>query len=263
RQMCIRDSPTPGLVEAVRAGWVLAGEPEWLERFRMPPPQEIPPWESRRLLANRTLEWLEARAREPRDVVGLAYAEAKLHADAGAAILLAKGLFAGGGFEERGRRAAVVLDLPEEERERIVSWTAWRLAPSPELPGGRSIEEAGGAQGCEAVARTIGCVIGAVATNSSVRHFLGGPTIQGRTWARAWKRWIRARSASLVRPDPHVIARTPRVLLWEAALELAGGRPAPARSILRRIGLDAPEEEDALARRIAEAARWMERLGVE
>ncbi len=258
--------PTPGMVETVRHGYALSGDAGLLDCFEMPPPEEIPAREARRLLANRVLEWLGASGVSP-EPLAIVYAAAKLHSDAATIRLIAARTYAGGGLEARAM-ALAALHAEPEERARIDAWTAWRRDPSwRSVPAIGSVDRAGEAEGRAVLAAeardTVRRTVTAIAGTEDAGEFLTSARVRWRAWGRSWKRWSRIRPASLRRARKRELARTPRLLLWEAALERVLGRPDACGKILGRLlgGRDVgPDRADAA---IAELARQMERAGVD
>jgi hypothetical protein len=258
-----RQHPTPGFVEAVREGFVLQGDPAALGEFRVPDPGAIPRWESRRLLCNRALEVLGALdpAHGPVDRL---YALSKLAADAAAVLLIDRGAYRGGGFAERSR-AVRSLSLDEPLKARIAAWTAWRLDPRWGVtPLG---VDAGGVEPAriEAEARKVlQLILQALSPgNPRARAVLSPPGVHGRAWARSWKRWCRREPAAALRTGPDALSRSPRVLLWEAALGLLAGDAAAAGGGLGRLTGRRAEGFEALRSIVVQSARAMENEGVE
>jgi hypothetical protein len=259
-----RQHPTLGLVETARLGFVLGGDASWLGRMGMPPPRMIPPWEARRLLANRALEWLAARQERRASPIGVLYAAAKLHADAGAAYLVATGAYRGGGYRDRLLQIRDA-GLEPSCRERIEAWSVWRLEPRwDDVPGGGDLLRAAGSASLdENLAETARAVVRAVAGRGSAEEFLGARRIPGRTWARSWKRWMRVGKPPLRGIAGRGLLRTPRLLLWEAAIECVMGREDRAIEIVRRLRMEAPDSETGPDREIVSSGALMEREGIE
>jgi hypothetical protein len=261
--------PVPGLVETVRVGRVLWGDGGALRRFRVPGCASIPHWEARRLLSNRAIEWSGAAGDAPAYRV---YAAAKLIADAAAVALLTRGAYRGGGYADRRRAADSLSDLPEDDRVRIGAWTDWRCAPRWEsTPLGVDVEASARSPRLrdEVAAAVRGAMLYAGATDDP-GAFLAGTPVRGRAWARAWKRWARVESGSLLRLGVATLTGSPRVLLWEAALSAVIGRGDRAERILRglagrtirRAGEDRWDGERR-DRRIGAISRTMDQMEID
>jgi hypothetical protein len=259
-----RQHPTLGLVETVRVGFVLGGDASWLGRMGMPRPAMIPPWEGRRLLANRALEWLAARQERAASPVGFLYAAAKLHADAGAACLLAAGAYRGGGYRDRLPQIRDA-GLDAKCRARVEAWSAWRLEPGwNSVPGGGDLLRAAASGSLEEdVAETVRAVIRAIAGSESAESFLDARRMPGRTWARSWKRWMRVGKPPFRAIAGPGLLRTPRLLLWEAAIECAMGREERAIEIVRLLRREALDLGNGPDREIVSMGALMEREGIE
>lgn len=256
--------PTPGFVEAIRRPFVLWGDPGALARFRVPEYERIPPWEGSRLVSNRVLEWLGSRKRD--DVASL-YAAAKLMADAAEAALLWRRAYRGGGYGTRLDAALRLEGFQQDERERMRAWTDWRVDPRWEMTplrvglsdlDVRLVEE-------HLRASILTSMRFAVATEEP-GAFLRSSTVRGRVWARSWKRWLRRYPGSLAGLRAGCLRRTPRVLLFEAAICCAIGRTEAAREIATRLlGGDQPVgmSNESLGARIAEVGETMSREGID
>jgi len=90
--------------------------------------------------------------------------------------------------------------------------------------GGDALAVAASATLEESVAETTRAVVRGSDGRESVGRFLDARRVLGRTWARSWKRWLRAGRPPALRIGARGWSRTPRLLLWEAALECAMGR---------------------------------------
>jgi hypothetical protein len=259
-----RQDPTPGFVETLRCGFVLDGPAEELRRFSVPPVQGIPPGEAHRLLSNRIVEWIDA-SRDDRPAHLAVYAAAKLHADAAAVLLLARRLYRGGGYAARCEAACAQPDLGDDDRVRLRAWTAWRLAPSwRETPLGMDVRAAA----AEAVLKAdlggqIERVLHWVLDESGERILQRSYRPRGRAWARSWKRWLRASPRCLSLLHPSGYSRSPRSLLWEAAMDWTMGRESAAAAILERLTGARRGESEAIRDRIAAAGRIMDREGID
>jgi hypothetical protein len=259
-----RQHPTPGLVETVRAGFVLSGDASLLGKMRMPAPRQVPPWEARRLLANRSIEWLDARSRRRLDPTGAVYAAAKFQADAGAVWLLANGEYDGGGYRERMEAIARSVIDPKT-RQRILDWSGWRLDPRwDRVPGNGDVAHAGGSQDLwQSVEETARWIVRSLSGGESARIFLETSRIGGRTWARSWKRWLRAGGRPLRILSSAAPVRTPRLLLWETAIDQAMGHEDRAARALGRLRGGAPVGSGEADREIVRLGALMEREGIE
>lgn len=258
-----RQHPTLGLVETVRQGFVLRGDAGALAGFRMPEPTAIPRWESRRLLCNRVLELLAAAdpARAPLDRV---YALSKLLADCAAVLLLHGRCYTGGGFA--GRLASIRgADLPDSLGKRITAWTGWRLEPRwGRTPLGCSVDGAETALILGEAGSGLKGITELLAPGPQpARGFLTPADVRGRAWARAWKRWRRLAPASSLRFGWDVLTRTPRVLLWEAALRLVLGDETGSAGITARLLGEPAESFEATRASVVQSSRLMEHGGVE
>jgi len=256
--------PTLGLVETARIGFILSGEPSFVSRMQMPPPERIPRREGGRLLANRALEWIVASQQRRDSPIGFVYAAAKLHADAAAVYLLAGGSYRGGGYADRLAQIGGI-DLAPSECARIAEWTSWRLEPQwDHLPLGGDI---GGASSSKELDRSVEeatrSVVRTIAGGDSAAAFLRPNRIGGRSWARSWKRWVRTGGSPLRRARPHELLRTPRVLLWEAAIEHAAGRWDRSAEVLRRLVGGDRQGAGETAREIVRLGGLMDREGIE
>ncbi len=256
-----RQDPTPGMVETARAGWVLFGRPGDLARFVLPAPDSIPAWEARRLLANRAIEWLEALGSA--SPTARAYAAAKLTADSATVALLARGLYRGGGYAARAAEARRVGILAPAELDRVEAWTAWRLEPDwDRLPvGGGDLTRVEASGAVHAAARQ--------AIVEGLRHCgedAGGDALfrdvstSPRKMLRSWKRWLSG-GGNRRFPGPGLWDRTPRNVLWEAAVWFSLGRFVECRDALARlVGAEALEPMET---RIVGLRKAMDREGIE
>lgn len=259
-----RQDPTIGLVEGVRSGIALWGDPAHLDRFRVPPPAGIPAAEARRLLANRVLEWLAA-SRPGQEPLQRVYAVCKLFADLAAVGLVARGAYVGGGYRDRaiGVRGKAIYDAATTDR--IEAWTSWRLNPGWSTTplgvgvGGDRLLEQLWAEAREAAHAGLGVCSG----RGDVTDFVAGAVPRPRTRLRSWKRWLAsgaARIASLRLAD---LARSPRGLLWGAAIASVLDEDVEALGWLGRLGIERPGDRDATIERIVLAARTMDDEGID
>ena len=85
--------------------------------------------------------------------------------------------------------------------------------------------------------------------------FLSSPDFAPRRWARSWKRWSREKPGTLLRLPPAALARTPRLILWGAAIACALGDAEDSRRRLASLGIATEEGDEALERRIDDARR--------
>jgi hypothetical protein len=231
--------------------------------FRMPEPRRIPSWEARRLLANRVLGWAEAIGADM-TVSDRVYLAAKLIADTAAVDLLGWRIFAGGGFADRV--SALDATRPaERDLKRITAWTSWRVMPTWEkTPLGVSVAEAAvSAHLVTEVREASRGAIRFVTGSESVRRFFSFPEPRGRSWARAWKRWIRLPGSSLRRMKISRLRGTPRLLLWEAAIEWLVGDPARADGLLRQLDGGQCAEAQTIESRLTEMAKTMDREAID
>jgi len=258
-----KQSPTLGLVEAARCGYVLSGDPGLFAALEMPLPRQIPAWEGRRLLCNRAIEWLSDSRPEKGRLSGV-YAAAKLHADAAAVILLARGIYSGGGYDTR-TRALGGIDLDAGLRSRIEAWTRWRLLPSwSGVPGGGSLDELAGSEALRLdLVETLRKTMQEAAGSDSAGRFLNGSPARGRAWGRAWKRWLALHPRALLGLRPGALRRTPRVLLWEATLHFLLGRDEDAAAVMGRLLGTRATTRLASATFISGIGRAMDREGVD
>jgi hypothetical protein len=264
REDLARQHPTPGLVETTRVGIVLSGESSFLARMRMPPPERIPPGEARRLLANRAIEWFAARQERRTLPVGAVYAAAKFHADAGAVYLLAEGAYRGGGYTDRLEQIRHS-GLDPAIRAGIEGWSEWRLRPLwDSVPAGGDVIHAAASdeldRGVGDAARSI---VRTIAGSESAGRFLEPSRIGGRAWARSWKRWVRKGGTPLRRIGVRDLPRTPRLLLWEAAIDCLMGREDRGSEILSRLRGMTGERPAGLGQEIVRLNALMEREGIE
>lgn len=258
-----RHSPTLGLVETTRRGVVLGGDPSLLTRFQMPEPESIPEWEARRLLANRVIEW--AVSMEPgKPFWARVYAAAKLHADQAAVHLIARRAFKGGGYEHR---SAAIGDLgfDKSTRNLIEEWTAWRLRPQwNETPVRVDVEASADSPVLAAeVVEAVGMTLRALSRDGTVSDLLTSSDVRGRAWARSWKRWVGLYPSVLRRVGPREIARSPRVILWEAAIEWALGHCRPSAALLERLTGIRVESHGEIRSEIVRLAGIMDREWVD
>lgn len=257
--------PTPGFVEAVRQPLALWGDPGALARFEVPDYERIPSWEGRRLASNRVLEWLAAG---PGDGVARAYAAAKLMADLAAVSLLSRNAYRGGGYAERLDAADRLDGLSDGIRHRMRVWTEWRLEPCWErTPLGVGLGDLEARSVVEDVRAALLESMRFAAMTKDPGEFLGASAIRGRAWVRSWKRWLRRSPRSLSRIRPGWVRRTPRVLLFEAAIRCALGLDETATEIVDRLtghGRRPAVMNDAqLAARIVEIGEMMRHDGVD
>jgi hypothetical protein len=224
----------------------------------MPAPDRIPPWEAVRLLANRVLEWA-ASAGEAESARDRVYGAAKLHADAAAVYLVARGGYQGGGYAARAS-ALGSLDLDEEARRRIEAWTEWRLEPRWErTPLGVDVPSTAASPAlAEGVTEAVQDLLRSLTGGESARQLLLPSPVRGVAWARSWKRWIGLSPASLRRLTASDWRRSPRVLLWEAAIEWVLGRPTRAADLLTRLTGTGPDDAEQTRREIVRLAQLME-----
>jgi hypothetical protein len=268
-----RQDPTLGLVEGVRCGIVLDGDPSNLGRFRVPAPADIPLSEGRRLLANRALEWLLAAggAAEsatdpvPADATRRCYAAGKLAADIAAVALLARGAYRGGGYRARAAAAGRLGLLDAETLSRVEAWTRWRLEPVWDAP------PLGGPVDDPRAVPLLGRLVREM-TLAGMYVCSGGPDIAAfvsaltpgpRARLRSWKRWIGSGAGKMLGLRPAHLVHGPRDRLWGAAIASALGRDGEA---IRWLSLlENPHERGAgkCAERIVAIARWMDREGID
>jgi hypothetical protein len=254
-----RQDPTLGLVEGVRCGIVLWGDPAHLMRFRVPPPGRIPTAEARRMLANRVLEWLSA-SRPGRDSLERVYALCKLVADLAAVGLLARGAYEGGGYRDRAFRARNGAFYDASMTDRVEAWTAWRLDPCWDAtPLGVAIDddrlgELMWAEAREAARAGLGICSG----QGDVSDFVSGAVPGARTRLRSWKRWIASGAARIAGLRVASLARSPRRLLWGAAIAGVLGNEAESADWLGRLGMDRHGGHGETIERILTAARIMD-----
>jgi hypothetical protein len=259
-----RQDPTPGLVEAVRRPFVLWGDRQALGSFRVPEYERIPRWEAQRLLSNRAIEWLGARG--DGEVASL-YGAAKLMADCAAVALLSRGAYRGGGYVDRLEAALEMGELPEEEGKRMRGWTRWRIDPQWDTtPLGVGLADLDSSSLEEELRASILGSMRFAAATEEPGAFLGSHAVRGRSWARAWKRWARRAPGSLTRLRAALLTRTPRVLLFEAALCCAIGEDERAERIIWKLlgGAEAAAGGRAsLGARIHEIGEMMSREGID
>jgi len=250
--------PLPGLIAAVQQPRVLWGDPGMLHRFRLPSYERIPSWEARRLLANRSLEWVASQAE---DGIARVYAAAKLIADGAAVALFARGAYRGGGFAARCEAAGDLEGLAASQRDRIAAWTAWRLQPRCDsTPLGGSVDDAiAGERLATEVCASVIDSMRFVARTDAPDEFLGRGVVRGRAWARSWKRWLRFGPGALARLGTAPFVKTPRVLLWEAALWCALGRREIAGRIIGNLAGRGAGEDSSLEVTIAGIGEKMNR----
>jgi hypothetical protein len=259
-----RQDPTLGLVEGVRCGIVLDGDPAQLTRFRVPTPEAIPPAEAARLLANRVLGWLAAAGPEA-DAAGRVFAACKLIADLAAVSLLARGAYRGGGYRDRARAARELGGIDPSLRSAVDAWTGWRLTPRWEAtPIDLAVDDD------RAPGALTGCVRGAVreglrlcSGGNEVERFLSGVAAGPSVRARSWKRWIGPRPDTILRLRPADFRRTPRGLLWGAAIACALREDGTTATYLSRLGMSRETGGASDAERIVATARAMEREGID
>ncbi len=260
----VTQDPTLGFVEAVRRPLVLWGNPASLARFRVPAYDRIPPWEGKRLLSNRAVEWLGARARGR--VPGL-YAAAKVMADGAAVALLARGAYRGGGYAERLEEALALKALPRTEEARARAWTGWRIAPRwDSTPLGVGLNDLEASRVDKEVSASILGSMRFAAATEDPEAYLGSRAVKGRSWARAWRRWLSRAPGSLARLRTAPLTRTPRVLLFEAAICCATGREERASRIVRNLlggGTEEAEGGAALGEQIRAIGETMSREGID
>lgn len=256
-----RQAPTLGMVETARSGWVLLGSASELGRFSLPAPRQIPIWEARRLLANRLLEWIEAR--ESADPIRSAYAGAKLVSDIAAVALIGRGLFRGGGFAARAADLREFRLLGGEALDRVARWTAWRLSPDwNRLPfeGDPVRGEGAGSLGW-AVRESIAVGLDLCGEDSRASSCFSDPAVSSRVRIRSWRRWVARRAGERRFPGPGNWARTPRTLLWEAAVWFSLGRFEACRGTLD--ALVRTGETERAAETICRLGKTMDREGIE
>lgn len=255
--------PTLGLVETVRRGFVLDGALDPFPRFGMPEPGEIPPWEARRLLGNRVLEWAEGLLPPATDVERV-YRGAKLQADVAAVLLLARRSYEGGGFADRAR-GAIALGLPPDAADRIAAWTAWRVDPTWErTPLGGSVDRVEGSDALRAEMRAaVGAAVRLVSGGESAEALFKGRGVRGRRWARSWKRWLARAPAARRRLAPGFLLRSPRTHLWIAAVDWAQGRDDRAARRIEVLAGRSPGPEGGIVSLLVDLGAAMSREGVD
>jgi hypothetical protein len=255
--------PTPGFVEAVTRPLVLWGDPRALGRFRVPRFERIPAWEGRRLLSNRALEWLGSRAEGG---VASLYAAAKLIADVPAVLLLSRGAFRGGGYAARFAEAEGLPGFENRDRERVRAWNDWRIDPRWETtPLGVGMGDLDIRRVEEPLRASILTVMRYAGATEDPEVFLGSRPVGWLAWGRAWKRWLRRRPGSLDAMRPWGPIKTPRTLLFHAAICCALGDNGGAAAVLGRLLGEAVAgtEGASLGARIAETGETMSREGID
>jgi hypothetical protein len=259
-----RQDPTMGLVEGVRCGGVLHGDPALLRRFRLPAPEDIPPVEGRRLLANRVIEWLAARGRD-RDPAAQFYAAGKLIADIAAVALLARGAYRGGGYGTRLAGVERLGVLDPEALGSVKDWTRWRLAPDWDVtPIGVAVGDPRGPGLLDGVVREtvlLGMRVGS--GGMAIAPFVAGLVPGPRVRARSWKRWIGLAPGKILGLRPAHLAHSPRCLLWGAAIAAAIEREAEAVEWISRLEPHGDCGSENLSRQIAAIAQRMDREGID
>jgi hypothetical protein len=192
------------------------------------------------------------------------YLAAKLIADTATVDLLGWGIFTGGGGADRVE--ALRATRPEAgDLERVESWSSWRIVPRWEsTPLGLSVaESAVSGRLAEEVQAAARAAILFVTGQESVARFLSFPQPQGRPWARAWKRWLRMPDSSIRRIGFGRLRGTPRLLLWEAALEWLVGDRSRAEGLLGRLNGGGAKKGQTLELRLLEVAKMMDREGID
>lgn len=237
-----RQDPTPGMVETARSGWVLSGAKMHLERFEVPPPRAIPAWEASRLLANRVLEWIEAR--RSGEAIRQVYAAGKAIADIAAVALIAKGRYEGGGYAARAASVAREGLVPPRSLARLERWTAWRLSPEWDCvpAGGNPLRAVETGSVDEDLRASIEDGLSLCGEDPEGLSCFADSPASPRVKVRSWRRWISRGGPERRLPGPGVWSRTPRSLLWEAAVWFSLGRSEACRGALGAI-VRAPESE--------------------